>query len=194
MRLRFNNNFLLSFVIAPVRQIRGQYIILLLYNCRVHILKKNTEVGQTLLNSTYFHMPKTVIFKTWDSPSQCAAMRVLCLDSGIQLSVLPFFFHSTFLSHLIQLQALFEIMAEQPQRRMKAVDERTLRKDLDLESKFQMQQLKQRSEKLYWEKESINTKEQKKKSKNKNSPQEKMSEELALKKKRMSYQRYQKGK
>lgn len=48
----------------------------------------------------------------------------------------PIFFHSTFLSHLIQLQALFEIMAEQPQRRMKAVDERTLRKDLDLESKF----------------------------------------------------------
>lgn len=39
--------------------------------------------------------------------------------------------------------------------------------------------MKQRSEKLYWEKECINTEEQKKKSKNKNALQEKMSKKLA---------------
>lgn len=49
----------------------------------------------------------------------------------------PTFFHSTLLSHLIiQQKALLEIMAEQPQRCMKVVDERTLRKDLRLRKKI----------------------------------------------------------
>lgn len=75
-------------------------------------------------------------------------------------------------------------MAEQPQRHMKVVDGRTLRKDLDLESKFQLWWFKQRIEKIYWQKESINTNEQKKKSKNKNVLPEKMNKKLGKKKKK----------